>query len=391
MAGHGVLGAGDGRLRPDAHRLRLRPGAPDEPAAGRPHDAPGGRPRRHRRPAAAGRRADRRRSTRSPPCTTAELIEAVERCGQHRRPDELGSGSAPTTTRSSRACTRRRRTWSAPASRRSARCGAASPLHAANVTGGLHHAMRGPGERVLRLQRRRGRHPLAARPGRGAGGVRRRRRAPRRRRRADLLGRPAGADDLPARDGPDAVPGHRLPRGPRRRGRRGHARSTSRCRPARRTPAGCGRSTPSSRRWCASSRPDVLVTQHGCDSHAADPLAHLMLSVDGQRAAYLALHDLAHEAARRALGRDRGWWLRPGRGRAPRLDAPARHRGRRPAGPGDGDARARGVDYSGSQCLKALAEEGVKSVLINPNIATIQTDTRFADKVYPVPDQYRVC
>ena len=41
--------------------------------------------------------------------------------------------------------------------------------------------------------------------------------------------------------------------------------------------------------------PDVLVTQHGCDSHADDPLAHLMLSVDGQRAAYLALHDLAHE------------------------------------------------------------------------------------------------
>ncbi|MEZ0577816.1 acetoin utilization protein AcuC [Nocardioides sp. MH1] len=43
--------------------------------------------------------------------------------------------------------------------------------------------------------------------------------------------------------------------------------------------------------------PDVLVTQQGCDSHADDPLAHLMLSVDGQRAAYLALHDLAHEVA----------------------------------------------------------------------------------------------
>jgi acetoin utilization protein AcuC len=42
-------------------------------------------------------------------------------------------------------------------------------------------------------------------------------------------------------------------------------------------------------------RPDVLVTQHGCDSHVEDPLAHLMLTVDGQRAAYLALHDLAHE------------------------------------------------------------------------------------------------
>ena len=41
--------------------------------------------------------------------------------------------------------------------------------------------------------------------------------------------------------------------------------------------------------------PDVLVTQHGCDSHMSDPLAHLMLSIDGQRAAYQALHDLAHE------------------------------------------------------------------------------------------------
>jgi len=43
--------------------------------------------------------------------------------------------------------------------------------------------------------------------------------------------------------------------------------------------------------------PDVLVTQHGCDSHMEDPLAHLLLTVDGQRAAYLALHDLAHEVA----------------------------------------------------------------------------------------------
>jgi acetoin utilization protein AcuC len=43
--------------------------------------------------------------------------------------------------------------------------------------------------------------------------------------------------------------------------------------------------------------PDVLVTQQGCDSHIEDPLAHLMLTVDGQRAAYLALHDLAHEVS----------------------------------------------------------------------------------------------
>ncbi len=43
--------------------------------------------------------------------------------------------------------------------------------------------------------------------------------------------------------------------------------------------------------------PDVLVTQHGCDSHRLDPLADLELTVDGQRAAYEALHDLAHETA----------------------------------------------------------------------------------------------
>jgi acetoin utilization protein AcuC len=42
-------------------------------------------------------------------------------------------------------------------------------------------------------------------------------------------------------------------------------------------------------------RPDVLVTQHGCDSHTDDPLAHLALTVDGQRASYEDLHRLAHE------------------------------------------------------------------------------------------------
>ena len=42
-------------------------------------------------------------------------------------------------------------------------------------------------------------------------------------------------------------------------------------------------------------------------------------------------------------------------------------------------------DYSGSQCLKALKEEGIESVLVNPNVATIQTDTRLADKVYLLP------
>ena len=42
-------------------------------------------------------------------------------------------------------------------------------------------------------------------------------------------------------------------------------------------------------------------------------------------------------------------------------------------------------DYSGSQALKALKEEGVRTVLINPNIATIQTSENIADKIYFLP------
>ncbi|HUS99224.1 MAG TPA: carbamoyl-phosphate synthase (glutamine-hydrolyzing) large subunit [Candidatus Thermoplasmatota archaeon] len=42
-------------------------------------------------------------------------------------------------------------------------------------------------------------------------------------------------------------------------------------------------------------------------------------------------------------------------------------------------------DYSGSQAIKALKEEGVKTILVNPNIATIQTSDYLADKVYFLP------
>lgn len=42
-------------------------------------------------------------------------------------------------------------------------------------------------------------------------------------------------------------------------------------------------------------------------------------------------------------------------------------------------------DYSGSQALKALREEGIRSILVNPNIATIQTSEGIADKVYFLP------
>jgi acetoin utilization protein AcuC len=57
-------------------------------------------------------------------------------------------------------------------------------------------------------------------------------------------------------------------------------------------------------------KPTVLVSQHGCDSHLLDPLAHLELSVDAQRFAQVALHDLAHELC------DGRWLLTGGGGYA---------------------------------------------------------------------------
>ena len=178
-----------------------------------------------------------------------------------------------------------------------------------------------PGQRLLRLQRRRGRDPVAARPRRRAGRLRRRRRPPRRRRRADLLRRPAGAHDLactrPARCSSPAPASRPTAGGP---GAEGTAVNVAL--PPGTADAGWLRAfhavVPPLLREFA---PDVLVTQHGCDSHIDDPLAHLMLSVDGQRAPYLALHDLAHEVARRALGRHRRRRLR-GRRRGARGPGP---------------------------------------------------------------------
>lgn len=42
-------------------------------------------------------------------------------------------------------------------------------------------------------------------------------------------------------------------------------------------------------------------------------------------------------------------------------------------------------DYSGSQALKALREEGIETVLINPNIATVQTSEGVANHIYYLP------
>ncbi|QIW24383.1 carbamoyl-phosphate synthase (glutamine-hydrolyzing) large subunit [Sulfolobus sp. S-194] len=48
-------------------------------------------------------------------------------------------------------------------------------------------------------------------------------------------------------------------------------------------------------------------------------------------------------------------------------------------------AEAAEFDYSGSQALKALKEEGIETVLVNSNVATVQTSRKFADKLYMIP------
>ncbi|MFP3295701.1 MAG: carbamoyl-phosphate synthase (glutamine-hydrolyzing) large subunit [Caldisphaera sp.] len=48
-------------------------------------------------------------------------------------------------------------------------------------------------------------------------------------------------------------------------------------------------------------------------------------------------------------------------------------------------AEAAEFDYSGSQALKAVKEEGIKAVLVSPNVATIQTSYKMADKIYMIP------
>jgi acetoin utilization protein AcuC len=59
-------------------------------------------------------------------------------------------------------------------------------------------------------------------------------------------------------------------------------------------------------------RPEILVSQHGCDTHLLDPLTGLRLSIDGQRAAHAAIHQLAHQSAG-------GRWLLTGGGGYERL------------------------------------------------------------------------
>ena len=179
--------------------------------------------------------------------------------------------------------------------------------HGASLAGGLHHAMAGNASGFCVYNDPADRDRLAAGPGRGADRLRRRGRPPRRRRAGGLLGRPAGTDRSactstrtrcsPAPGG-QARPAGRTPTG---------RRSTSRCRP------GTGDAG-----WLRAFHavvppvvrafgPQLLVSQHGCDSHRDDPLANLELSIDGQRAAHAAIHALAHEVCG-------GRWLLTGGG-----------------------------------------------------------------------------
>lgn len=57
----------------------------------------------------------------------------------------------------------------------------------------------------------------------------------------------------------------------------------------------------------AAFEPQIVVSQQGCDSHLDDPLAHLALSVDGQRRSYQHIHELAHTYAN-------GRWIAVGGG-----------------------------------------------------------------------------
>lgn len=57
----------------------------------------------------------------------------------------------------------------------------------------------------------------------------------------------------------------------------------------------------------AAFEPEIIVSQHGCDSHVDDPLAHLALTIDGQRRSYERIHELAHELAE-------GRWIAVGGG-----------------------------------------------------------------------------
>ena len=111
----------------------------------------------------------------------------------------------------------------------------------------------------------------------------------------------------------------------------------------------------------SSFGPDLLVTQHGCDTHALDPLGHLVISVDAQRVAAASMHALAHAAAG-------GRWLALGGGGyevvdvVPRtwahLVAEAAHRPLDPATPLPASWRAHVEEAVGRDAPRTMTDGG---------------------------------
>ena len=165
----------------------------------------------------------------------------------------------------------------------------------------------GAGVGVLHLRRPgAGDRPGAA--GRTAGDVHRPRCASRRRRPGDPLGRSGRADDLVPRDRVG-----RCSRGPATSTRSGRASppgpaSTCRCRPGPARGRGWLPLSLLLPELAATFAPDLIVSQHGADSHAWDPLAHLNVTTTA--------HGRGGAARRHAsrIGHARGRWLATGGG-----------------------------------------------------------------------------
>ena len=253
---------------------------------------------------------------------TPDYIDAVRRCGADERYG-LGTSDNPVFPRmhevSSQVVTATveaaRQVWEGDA------------LRASNIAGGLHHAMPEQDERLLRLQRRRRRDPLAAGPRGRAGRVRRRRRASRRRRADGLLGRPARADGEPARDAGVPVPGHGLPDRDRRARR---SRQRRQRRPAARDrrlglAARVRRDRPAGPRGASPAGP-----RHAARLRLAQPRpAGRPRPLAGRAARLLpGAHGAGGRAVRGPLGVDRRRRLRRAARRPARLDPPAGHRRR---------------------------------------------------------------
>ena len=141
-----------------------------------------------------------------------------------------------------------------------------------------------------------------------------------------------GVDDaLDPRDRPGAVPGHGLPGRARRRRRPSGPRSTCRSTGDRASGAGSPALELVLPALAEAFRPEVVVSQHGADAHAFDPLAHLRVTTTAMGAAARLVDGLAHRCAG-------GRWLATGGGG---YDVVSRRAARLVAGLARGESRTR--------------------------------------------------